>query len=59
MDDPVLEALAHAPLAMDDLYEDEIAEIRARSAEIREGSVETIDHAEVQRAIDGMHKLAG
>jgi hypothetical protein len=57
--DLVLEALDQAPLAMDDLFEDEVAEIRRRSAEIKAGHVRPVDHAEVQRTVAGLRKLAG
>jgi hypothetical protein len=57
--DPVLEALARAPLAVDDLQDDEVAEIRRRAEDIRTGRVEAIEHGDVQRTIDAMSKLAG
>ncbi len=57
--DPVLEALDRAPLAVDELYHDEIAEVLRRSADITSGRVQPVEHADVQRTIDGMRKLAG
>lgn len=47
--DFIQEALDRAPLAVDDLYEDEIAEVERRAAEIRF----IIDHA------DGMMHILG
>lgn len=57
--DPVLEALARAPFAVDNLAEEEVAEIRRRAADITSGRVQTIEHGDVQRTIDGLRKLAG
>jgi hypothetical protein len=57
--DPVLEALDRAPLAVDDLYDDEVAEILRRSADITSGRVQPVEHDDVQRTIDKMRKLAG
>lgn len=57
--DFIQEALDRAPLAVDDLYEDEIAEVERRAAEIRAGRVRAIPHEEVQRTIAAMRPLAG
>ena len=57
--DPVLEALARAPFAVDDLHDEEVAEIRRRAADISSGRVQSIEHGDVLRTIDGLRKLAG
>jgi flavin-binding protein dodecin len=57
--DAVLEALDRAPFAVDDLDDEEVAEIRRRAADITSGRVQSVEHGDVQRTIDGMRKLAG
>jgi len=57
--DFIREALDRAPLAVDDLYEDEIAEVERRAAQIAAGRVRTIPHEEVQETIAAMRPLAG
>jgi hypothetical protein len=44
--DPVLEALARAPFAVDDLPDEEVAEIRRRAADIQSGRVQSTHHVE-------------
>jgi hypothetical protein len=57
--DFIQEALDRAPPAVDDLYEDEIAEVERRAAEIGADRVRTIPHEEVQKTIAAMRPLAG
>jgi len=57
--DPVLEALDGAPFGVVDLDDEEVAEIRRRAVDITSGRVQSVEHGDVQRTIDGMRKLAG
>ena len=58
--DPVLTALEAAPLADEgDFDPDELADVRRRAEEIRNGRVQPIEGAEVQRTIAAMRPLAG
>ena len=41
------------------LHDEEVAEIRRRAADITSGRVQSIEHGDVLRTIDGLRKLAG
>ncbi len=57
--DPVLDALAHAPLGEEDLTPEELAEVDRRAADLASGRVVGIPHGEVQRALAAMRQQAG
>ena len=56
--DPVLDALAHAPVGDEDLTPDELAEVERRAADLASGRVAGVAHGDVQRGLAGMGQQA-
>jgi hypothetical protein len=57
--DPVLDALAHIPLGEEDLTSEELAELDRRAADLASGRVVGIPHADVQRGLEELRRMAG
>jgi hypothetical protein len=57
--DPVLDALARAPVGEEDLTPDELDELDRRAADLASGRVVGIPHTEVQLGLAKMRQNAG